>query len=121
MVCAADTIACRPGAAQAVQRERRRLLRHAGIHRRDTREIHVLRLGVDHVAEHHLAHLVAGDTGARQRLAHHLGAQLGRRDVLQPAAKIADRGAHAGDDDNLALHGHFSSPAQPDCATCRCH
>ena len=109
-----------PRAAQPVQRQRRRLLRHAGVHRGDAREVHVLRLGVDHVAEHHLADLVAGDAGARQRLAHHLGAEFGRRHVLQPAAEIADRGAHAGNDDDLALHVHLSSPAQPDCAMCRC-
>ena len=75
---------------------------------------------MDHVAEHHLTDLIAGDTGARQRLMHHLRAKLGRRDILQPAAEIADCGAHARDDDDLALHVHVSSPAQPGCAMCRC-
>ena len=43
--------------------------------------------------------------GAGQRLAGDLGAEFGGRKVLQAAAEVADSGADAGDDVNLALHG----------------
>ena len=119
MVCAADTIACRPDPHSRFSVSAG-LLRHAGVHRGDAREVHVLRLGMDHVAEHHLPDLVAGDAGARQCLAHHLSAEIGGRHVLQAAAEIADRGAHAGNHYHFALRVHFSSPALPDCAMCRC-
>ena len=92
------------GTAQPVQRQRRGILRDPRIHRRHARQIHVLRLGVHHIAEHHVLHFTAIHAGAGQRLARHLRAEFRRRDILQAAAEIADRGADAGNDINFTLH-----------------
>ena len=105
MVCAADTIACRPEPHSRFSVSAGVSCAHAGLHRGDAREVHVLRLGVDHVAEHHLPDVLAVDLGARQRLAHDLRAEIGGRHVLQAAAEIADGGAHAADDDDFTGHG----------------
>jgi len=92
-------------AAQPVQRQRRRVLRDAAIHRRDPRQIHILRFSVDHVAEHDVLHLGAIDMAARQRFPHHLGAEFRGRNILQTTTKVADRSTNPGYDENLALHG----------------
>ncbi len=103
------------GAAQAVDVERGRFGRHAAVQRGHARQVHVARLGVDDVAEHHVADLLAPDLGARQRLAHHQRAQLARRHVLQAAAERPDCGAHTADHHHFTCHcclqSHGSSMA----------
>lgn len=92
------------GAAQAVDVERGRLGRHAAFQGGHARQVHVARLGIDDVAEHHVADLLAPDLRARQRLAHHQGAQLARRHVLQAAAERPDRGADTADHHHFTCH-----------------
>ena len=84
-----------PAAAQPVQRHRRHLLRDPAVNGADARQIHVLRLGMDHVAEHDMADFLGRHLGARQGFAHAARAQIGRSEILQCPAEIADRGAHA--------------------------
>ena len=52
------------GAAQPVQSQGWRVLGDTGVERGDAGQVHVLRLGVDDVAEDNMLHLVAGDIGA---------------------------------------------------------
>ena len=92
-----------PAAAQPVQRHRRDFLRDAALDRADARQIHVLRLGVDHVAEDDMADFLGRHLAARQRFTHATRAQVGRCEILQRPAEIADRGAHAGN------NYHFTS------------
>ena len=56
-------------AAQAVDGERGGFLRQAALDARDAREVHVLRFGVDHVAEHQLPTCLRIDLGALDRFA----------------------------------------------------
>ena len=94
-------------AAQAVDGERRGFLGQAALDHRDTRNIHVARLGLDHLAEHGEADLLLFNPGAANRLGGHLGDELAGRDVLEGAAEGADGGTHAGDDVDL---GHSNHP-----------
>jgi hypothetical protein len=91
-------------AAQAVDVERWRLGRHAAVDGRHAREVHVARLGVDDVAEDHVADVLALHAGAGQRLAHHQRAQIARRHVLQAAAKRPDCGTNAADHHHFTCH-----------------
>ena len=68
--------------AEAVQRQRRCILGNSGVHRRDAGQVHVLRLGVNHVAEYHVLDLIARDMGARQCLPSNLAAEFGGWNVL---------------------------------------
>jgi len=92
-------------AAQAVHVERGRALGAAALDGRHAREVHVLGLGVHHVAKHHMADVLAVHLRASQRRAHHERAQLGGRNVLQATAKGANGGAHGTDYDDVTGHG----------------
>ena len=87
--CAAETIACSP------LPHRRFTVRPASpcctppFRRRHAREVHVLRLGVDHVAEDDVADLPAVDTRALERFGDHDGAELGGWHVLQTPAETS--------------------------------
>ena len=105
------------GAAQPVHRQAGRVLGDAAIQRGDAGEIHVACLGVDDVAEHHMADVLAIDLGAGHRLAHHLRAECRGRHILQGAAKIPDGGTHAADHDHFALH--ISRPFRSLCHSVR--
>src|SRR6185312_8430011 len=95
-------------AAQPVDGERARRVWQPAVDRGDARHVHVLLLGVDDVAEHALADVFRIDLRARNGLAHHAGAELGGRDVLEAAAVVADGGAGTRDDDDFALaHGEL--------------
>ena len=91
-------------AAQAVQRHRRRVVGQARIDHGHARQVHVLGLGMNHVAEHHVADFVGIDLGARHRFARDLGREFGRRDVFQRAAVITDCGAHTAHHHDFSAH-----------------
>ena len=92
------------GAAQAVDVERGRALGTAAVDGRDARQIHVFRLGVDHMAKHHMADVRAVHVGAFEGFAHDLRGQLGRGNVFQTTAKGTDGGARTADNYNFTTH-----------------
>ena len=96
-------------AAQAVQRQRAAVVRQAAVDAGDARQVHVLRLGVDDVAEHALADVRGIDLGAGEASRTTRAAELGRRDVLQAAAVVADGRAHTAQDDDFSYRS-WSSP-----------
>jgi hypothetical protein len=115
IVCAADTIACRPEPHRRFTVSAG-VLRHAAVDRRHPRQIHVLRLGVHDVAEHHVADRIARHVGARQHFADDLRAEIGRREVLQAPAEIADRGTdRAHHHDFLRCIAHRLTPVRSRC------
>ncbi len=63
---------------------------------------------VQHLAEDHLADLVAAQAGALEQLGDDGGAEFGRGRLGQGAAELADGGAGGGDDDDVG--GHERSP-----------
>src|SRR5207247_11013978 len=65
-------------------------------------------IGGDTVAEHGLADILGIELGATDRLAHDLGAELAGRNVLEAAAIVADRRAHAAQDDDFSLLVHVA-------------
>jgi hypothetical protein len=91
-------------AAQAVQGHRRRAVRQARVDHRHARQVHVLGLGMNHVAEHHVTDFVRIDLGARHRFARDLGREFGRCDVFQRAAVITDCGAHTAHHHDFSAH-----------------
>ncbi|MNR14778.1 hypothetical protein D3C85_1312720 [compost metagenome] len=78
--------------------------RHPAVHGRHAAQVHVFRFGLDHIAEYHVADVVAGHVGAGQCLAHDQRAQIGRGHVLQAAAEGADCGAHTADNHHFTRH-----------------
>ena len=95
------------GAAQPVDIESRRAVATAAVKGRHARQVHVLRLGVDNMAKHHVANVLAVYTSARQRFANHQRGQLGGRRVLQAAAEGSNGGAHTADNNNFTSHGYL--------------
>ena len=95
MYCEADTIACNPLPHRRLTVSAPVSCGKPAVDARDARDVHVLGLGVDHVADHALADLLRIDLRARDGFAHDLRAELARRNVLEAAAVIADGGAHA--------------------------
>jgi len=79
-------------AAQAIDRQRRRFNRNAGIHSRHARDIHVARLGLHHLTEHHMADFGRRDGRAAHRLRSDAACKFGRRNILQAAAESSYRG-----------------------------
>ena len=106
IICEAETIACSPLphrrlTVSAVESSGSPPLSAA------TREKYMsLRLGVDHVADDARADFLGIDLGALHRFAYHLRRQLGRGDVLQRAAVVADRRPHAGKHHYFAFACH---------------
>ncbi|MNC85929.1 hypothetical protein D3C83_15540 [compost metagenome] len=95
-----------PAAAQAVDGERGRILGQPALQRGDAREVHVARLGMNHVADDAGADFFRIELRTLHRLLDHLRRQLGRRHVLQRAAVIADRRPHAGQHHHIASAAH---------------
>ena len=93
-------------AAQPVDRQCGAGVRQATVDGSDARHVHVLRFGVDDVAENALPDLLRVDLRPRHRFAHDARAELGRRDVLEGSAVIADCGPHAAQDDDFPSVGH---------------
>ena len=79
-------------AAQAVDVEGRSALGAATVDGRHARQVHVLGLGVDDMAKHHMADFFTRQTGAPERLLDNPGGQLGRGKVLERTAKSANGG-----------------------------
>jgi hypothetical protein len=90
-------------AAQPIHRECRRLLGDPGGDPHDARHVHVLRRGVDDVAEHHLLDPLRLDAGTVHGSGHRRRAKLGRGDVLQALAVGTD-GGPGGGGDHYVLH-----------------
>ena len=95
-------------AAQAVHVERGRAFGAAAIDGRHARQIHVFGFGVDHMAKHHMADVLAVGARTGQGFSHDLCGQLGRWDVLQAATKGTNGGAHSADNNNFTAHGNIS-------------
>ena len=91
-------------AAQTVHGQCRRMLRDAAVDRGHARQVHVFRLGMHDVAEHHVADFVARYAGARQHFTHHACAELGRRKIFQTAAETADCRTHTAYHHYVPLH-----------------
>ena len=91
-----------PAATQAVHRQARRLLADAAVQSSHAREVHVLGLGVDHVAKDDVADLPAVDTRALERFGDHDGAELGGWHVLETPAERPDGGSGPADNDDFA-------------------
>jgi hypothetical protein len=91
--------------AQAVDVERRRPFAAAAVDGRHAREVHVLGFGVDHVAEHDVAHVLALYMGTGERFAHHQRTELGGWHIFKAAAKGTNGSAHCADDDDFTGHG----------------
>jgi hypothetical protein len=92
-----DALRCRhdrlqPGAAQAIDRQRRRFDRNAGVHSRHAREIHVARFGLHDLTEHDMADVSRRHGGAAHRLRGHAACEFGGRYILQAAAESSYRG-----------------------------
>ena len=96
-------------AAQAVHVERGRAFGAAAVDGRHAREVHVLGFGVHHMAEHHVAYILAFHAGARQRFLDDQRAQFGGGHILEAAAKGANGRAHCADDDDFTGHGKVLS------------
>ena len=94
-------------AAQAVHVECRGAFSASAMDGRHARQIHVLGLGIDHVAKHHMAYVFALGLGARQGLSHHLRGQIGGGNVFQAAAEGANGGTDGANDDYFTGHGVF--------------
>ena len=82
-------------AAQAIERQRARSVGQAAVDASYSRQIHVLGLAVDHVAEYALADVVGIDLGAANGLSDNARRELRRRNILQAATVITDGGTHA--------------------------
>ncbi len=87
MVWAALMMACRPEPQRRFTVSAGALIDTPPFTAATRPEVHVLGFGLDHIAEHHVADVVAGHIGAGQRLAHDQRAQIGRGQVLQAAAE----------------------------------
>jgi len=92
-------------AAQAVHVEGGCALGAAAVDGRHARQVHVFGLGVDHMAKHHMADILAVGACAGQGFAHDLCRQLGGGNVLEAAAKGTNGGAHTADNNNFTAHG----------------
>ena len=69
-------------------------------------------IGMDHVAEDHVPHLIRLDARALDRLADHRGPQFSRWLVLQATTIVSNSGADtAQDDDFWSCHILFSPSA----------
>jgi hypothetical protein len=96
-------------AAYAIEREGRRSFRKSPAQRGHARQIHVFGVGVDHVAENHMANVAAGEAGAADALAHNSGGEFSGRNVLQRAAEFADGVANCAQNHNLPI-SHATVP-----------
>ena len=79
------------------------LLRQPGLDHRLARRV-LAGAGLQHLAEDHLADLLARQLRALQQFGDHGGAEFGRRNLGERAAELADGGAGGGDDDDVG-HG----------------
>ena len=107
----------RAGPAQAVHVHCWGGFGHAGLHCGDAGQIHIARIGVDHMAEHDRSDLPAFDPGTVQRGFGDHGPQIDRRGSGEAAAKGANRGAGTGQNNDIGhgfLLGWGHPSAKPD-------
>ena len=106
MYCDAETIACMPLPQRRFNGQRAGVVRQAAVHAGEPRDVHVLRLGVDDVAEHALADVLRVDLRPADGFLDDARGQVARRDVLQAAAVVTDRRAHSTQNDDFSLLAH---------------
>ena len=92
-----------PAAAEPVHGQRGRADRQAAVDGGHPPQVHVPGLGVDHVAEHGVAHVRGIHLGPGHRVAHHRGGEVAGRHGRQTAAVFADSGPHRGQDQDIRL------------------
>jgi hypothetical protein len=99
-------------AAQAVDVEGGCAFAAAAVDGGHARQVHVFGLGVDHMAKHHVAHILAFDGHARASDSRTTRAPSSVGGTsFQAAAKGADGGAHGADNDNFTGHGSVTVPS----------
>ena len=101
------------GSAQAIHVEGGRLLRYAGIHRRDPAEVGVPRFGRNHVAHDNMADFGRVHAGAVQGTLDCHGGESCQRDIPQRSAEASNRGARRADHDDVTF-AHFQLGGVPD-------
>ena len=97
--------------AEPVDVHRRHRIGHPGLDRGDAGKVHILRLGIDDIAEGDGADPVRRDPGAAHRLGGSDGAEPGRRDRGKRAAERADRGPRGAENHDV-VHC-LTSPLPP--------
>ena len=104
MPIAANVIACWPGAAEAVERDARRLDRPTGGEHGHAADAAAVVAGGVAVADDHVVDVVLVDAGARGQCVEHLGQHLLRVDVVQRPVRLAlaTRRPRAVDDPGLS-------------------
>ena len=107
---AAVMIACRPLPHRRFSVRAGDLDRQAALDARNPRQVMVVRVGVDDVAEDDVADLARLDAGAADGLAHADRRQIAGRNVLQTAAVAADRRPHAAQNHDFTGAAHLISP-----------
>src|ERR1700726_5010624 len=106
---AADTIACSPLPHSRLTGEGRGLDWEPAVDRRDPAEVHVARLGVDHVAEDRVTDIIRLYACPAYRLTHHGRREIAGRDGGEAASVFADRGPDSGQHQYIfaLFHDHF--------------
>ena len=95
-----------PATAEPVDGNRGGFMGQAAAQCRHPRDVHVLGLGVYHVADGAVADGFRCDTGPGYGFPHHVGGEVPRALVLEAAAVVADSGAYAAGQINIVdLHG----------------
>ena len=101
-----------PAAAEAVHGQRGRFDGESGAHARDAREVHVARLGVDHVAEDDVPDFGRLDAGALHGFGDARRCEIHERLILEGAAVAADRGPDAAQEDDVTRAAHSADLAR---------
>jgi len=98
-------------ATQAVEREGRGCVGKAAVDGCHARQVHVMDIGMNHIAEDHMLHLFWLDPRSLDHLADYCGGQFSRWLVLQTTAIISNRGADTAQNDNFCLCHVLCSPS----------
>ena len=112
--CEADTMACSPLPHSRFTVSAGRPDRQAAVNGRHPGQVHVPKLGMEHVAEHHVTHLSRVHTRPADRLTQHLRSQITGRDRSQATAELADRSPDTRQDEYVFHFSSSSSPVVPD-------
>ncbi len=94
-------------AAQAIQRQRRHLVRQPAFHAGHAREIVIVRVGVDDVAEDHVADVSPARCRPASWLPHAKRGKFTRRSVFQAPAVTTDGGPHATEHHDFTRHDWY--------------
>ena len=96
-------------AAKAIDRQSRSLNRQTPVQCRHPCKIHILSVGVDHIAEDTSAYIRWSKSRTSHRLACYRRCQLGRRYVLQCTAVLANCRSYRTQNHNFAVRQLYSS------------